>query len=80
VATLRTELRTELRALKAAVTQPERIPPDLLAELAALRVAVEEVAQEPRKGDRSAALLRSRGIEGPVATTLARSMKRLPKW
>lgn len=77
VATLRTELRTELRALKAAVTQPERIPPDLMAELAALRVAVEEVAQEPRKGDRSAALLRSRGIEGPVATALARSMKRL---
>ena len=76
VATLRTELRTELRALKAAVTQPERIPADLLAELAALRVAVEEVAQEPRKGDRVAALLRSRGIEGPVATLLTRSMKR----
>ncbi len=74
VAALRNELRSELRALKAAVAAHERVPPALMAELAALRTALEEVALEPH-GDRAVALLRARGIEGPAATALARALR-----
>jgi len=78
VATLRSELRSELRALKASVAQPERVSPEILAELVALRVAIEEATPELLMGDQAASLLRSQGIDGPVATMLARSIRQRP--
>lgn len=73
---IRNELRTELRAIKTVIAQAERVPPVVMAELAALRTALEEVALEPATGDRAVALLRARGIEGPAASTLARLLRR----
>jgi flagellar biosynthesis protein FlhF len=83
IAELRTELRREVRALRAAVarpTTPTRIdtplPSAVADELAAVRALLEEGlhARTPKK-DRIATFLRDRGLEGPVATHLARLMK-----
>jgi flagellar biosynthesis protein FlhF len=74
VVALRAELRAELRALKAQLPAGEATPTELLAELAGLRALLED-ALEPRKGDRFAALLRARGIEGAAAKALTRAMK-----
>jgi flagellar biosynthesis protein FlhF len=75
VQTLRTELRAELRAIKGAMARPERVAPEILTELAALRAAIEEATPELLMGDTMASLLRAQGIDGPAATALARALK-----
>lgn len=75
VATLRNELRSELRSLKASSLQSDRGGPDLLAELAALRVAIEDATPALRLGDEAAAMLRRLGIEGSAAASVARWLK-----
>jgi flagellar biosynthesis protein FlhF len=75
VAKLRNELRGEIRALKSAIAKPIPNGPDVAAELAALRASVEMLTPAPKKSDRVATLLRARGIEGAVATTLGRILR-----
>jgi flagellar biosynthesis protein FlhF len=75
VATLRNELRSELRALKTGGLQADRGSPDILAELAALRVAIEDATPALRLGDEAAAMLRRLGIEGTAAAGVARWLK-----
>lgn len=75
LSTLRNELRSELRSLKASSLQPDRAAPDLLAELAALRAAIEDATPALRLGDEAAAMLRRLGIEGSAAAGVARWLK-----
>ncbi len=72
---LRAELRAELRAIKGAMNRPDRVTPEILTELAALRAAIEEATPEHLAGDAMGALLRARGLEGPAGTALARVMR-----
>ena len=74
IAALRAEVRTEVRALRGAMSRP-RPNNELNVELAALRAAVDQLLSEPRKGDAYAALVRSTGIEGAAAAALARGGK-----
>lgn len=75
VNTLRAELRAELRAIKGAMNRPERVAPEILAELAALRAAIEEATPEHLAGEAMGALLRQQGLDGPAATAIARVMR-----
>ena len=75
VATLRNELRSELRSLKASAVQAERGAPDILAELAALRAAIEDATPALRLGDEAASMLRRLGIEGSAAAGIACSLQ-----
>lgn len=75
VATLRSELRTELRAIRNSAVQLDRGAPDILAELIALRTAIEAATPELRLGDDASALLRRLGIEGTAAAGVARWLR-----
>lgn len=76
LARLRAELRGEARALRLAVSRP-RVPAELLAELATLRAAVDELmTATPKKGDVVTKTLASRGIEGGAAAALTRIAKK----
>jgi len=75
LAALRDQVRSEGRALRTAMSRP-RIPAELTAEIATLRAAVDELLAAPtKKGDGIAAILRSRGIEGPAAAAITRVAK-----
>ncbi len=75
LAALRDQVRNEGRALRSAMSRP-RVPAELTAEIATLRAAVDELLAAPgKKGDSIAAMLRSRGIEGPAAAAIARVAK-----
>jgi len=74
IAALRVEVRTEVRALRGAMSRP-RANSELNAELAALRAAVDQLLAEPKKGDAFASLVRTRGIEGAAAAALSRAGK-----
>jgi SRP54-type protein, GTPase domain len=74
IAALRAEVRTEVRALRGAIGRP-RPNVELSSELAALRAAVDQLLNVPKKGDAYAALVRSCGIEGAAAAALARGGK-----
>ncbi len=78
IAALRVEVRTEVRALRGAMSRP-RPNNELSVELAALRAAVDQLLSEPKKGDAFAALVRSTGIEGAAAAALARGGKKTGK-
>jgi flagellar biosynthesis protein FlhF len=73
---LRAELRGEARALRSALAR-SRVPAELLAEIATLRAAVEELLAAPKakRGDGIGAAIGARGIEGPAAAALARLAK-----
>ncbi len=76
---LRSELRAEIRAMKVAMGRPtparlERAD-DLLAEMSAMREALEQLAPGSRIGDESVGVLRGTGIEGDAAVAIARAMR-----
>ena len=75
LASLRSELRGEHRALRTALARP-RMPIELVAEIATLRAAVDELLAAPKRGDALAAMVRTRGVEGPAAAALARAAKK----
>jgi len=75
LAQLRTELRGEARALRLALSRPAKVPTELLAELATLRGAVDELLATPKRGDSAQTMIRARGIEGGAAAALARLVK-----
>lgn len=75
LARLRFELRAESRALRTAMSRP-RVAPELVAEIATLRGALDELLSAPKRGDAIATLIRRRGIEGAAASALARTAKR----
>ena len=75
IARLRAELRGETRALRSKMARP-RAPAELLAEIAALRAAVDELFVAPKRADAITQLIRARGIEGACAAALARRAKR----
>lgn len=72
---LRSEVRTQVRSLKTSMPKPNEVAPQLLAEMEAMRSAIENLAPTPKRGDRTMALLRERGIEGAAATVIQRAMK-----
>jgi flagellar biosynthesis protein FlhF len=78
---LRADLRSEIRAVKLALGRPalsSRGDADiagLAAEVSAIREALELLAPPSARGDKVAALLRTRGIEGRAAATLSRALK-----
>ena len=72
VATLRAELRAELRSLKNTAQQTARTGPDILAEIVALRTAIQDATPSLRLGDDAAAILRRQGIDGPTAALISR--------
>lgn len=63
---LRVELRNEVRALRTLMSRSNQND-SLGAELAAIRAALDEMAPETPKRDRTATWLRARAIEGSVA-------------
>jgi flagellar biosynthesis protein FlhF len=73
---LRAEMRNEVRALRAHLTRATGTQ-DLGRELSAIRATLEELGapQPAKKGDRIAALVRGRGIEGAAATKIAARAK-----
>lgn len=73
---LRAEMRNEVRALRAHLTRTTGTQ-DVGRELAAIRASLEELGapQTAKRGDRIAALLRARGIEGSAATRIAARAK-----
>lgn len=71
---LRAELRSEMRAVKDRVVRSSAPPQDVLAEIAALREALEQLAPTP-KGDRALATLKRIGVEGGAVATIARALK-----
>jgi flagellar biosynthesis protein FlhF len=73
---LRAELRGEARALRSLLAR-SRVPAELLAEIATLRAAVEELlaARKAKRGDSIGAAIGARGIEGPAAAALTRLAK-----
>jgi flagellar biosynthesis protein FlhF len=77
IARLRTELRGETRALRAAVNRPRKAEEnhDMTAQLASLRSAVAElVASQAQQKDSDAvsSAIAACGVEGPAAVALAR--------
>lgn len=72
---LRSELRGEARALRSALARP-RVPQELVAEIATLRAAVDELLATPKRGDAIAKAIRARGIEGAAGSALSRAAKR----
>lgn len=75
VAALRSELRSELRALKTTVTPNERAPNELVSEIASLRAMIEEITPDGRKGDPVLGLMREQGLDGAVAAQITRSLR-----
>lgn len=78
---LRTEMRNEVRALRAHLTRANATQ-ELGRELAAIRATLEQMgspAVEPKRGDRIATLLRARGVEGSAATRIAARAKDSPE-
>ena len=76
---LRAELKNEVRALRAHVTRASATQ-DLGREIAAIRATLEEMGSpQAKRGDRIAALLRLRGIEGSAATRIAARAKESPE-
>ena len=75
LSTLRAELRAEIRAVKIGQGRPSAPPNDLAQEIAAVREAIEQLAPAPRKGDKTAALVRAAGIEGAAVTALGRTLR-----
>jgi flagellar biosynthesis protein FlhF len=77
---LRTDLRSEIRAVRLAMGRPapssrDGDMMDLAAEVSAIREALELLAPSKGRGDKVSALLRARGIEGPAALALARKVR-----
>jgi len=75
---LRADLRSEMRAVKSALSRPPPEPDSQLADLAAdvadLRDVLDGLRPAPARG-KLTTLLRMRGIEGPTATVLLRALK-----
>ena len=74
IASLRAEIRTEVRALRGAIGRP-RPESGLAVELAALRAAVDQLLFSPKKGDAYAAMIKNAGIEGAAAAALTKGSK-----
>lgn len=75
LARLRNELRGEARALRTQMARPQRVPAELLAEIATLRAAVDELLANSTHEDSDntlASVLRRRGIEGGAASAITR--------
>jgi flagellar biosynthesis protein FlhF len=78
VAALRAELKGDIHALRHALAKSEEMPA-VVSEIAELRELIEGLSENtlrPARGDKTALLLRNLGIEGPVASLLARSLKK----
>jgi flagellar biosynthesis protein FlhF len=76
VGSLRTELRREVRALRAAMAKPTAAPPELLDEISALREALAEMPSAKKgKNDKAAAVLSNLAIEGHAAVLLGRVLR-----
>jgi len=76
VAALRGEVKTELRALRAAVAKVSN-PQEVASQIHALRELVESLA--PAKKDRLSSRVAACGIEGPAARTVARALRERSK-
>lgn len=70
-------IRDEIRQLRERLLSPSIpvVPPSVLAELAMMRDAVEQLTPTPKKTDRLSAMLRARGIEGSAATQMQKSLR-----
>jgi flagellar biosynthesis protein FlhF len=70
-------IHEEIRQLRERLTSSAVpvVPPSVLAELAAMRDAVEQLTPAPKKSDRLSAMLRARGIEGTAATALQKTLR-----
>jgi flagellar biosynthesis protein FlhF len=75
---LRADLRSEMRAVKLALSRPpadqKSQVADLAADVSALRDVLDRFVVPPARG-KVANLLRARGIEGPTAAALTRALK-----
>jgi flagellar biosynthesis protein FlhF len=79
ISRLRNELRGEARALRTQMARPPRVPAELLAEIATLRAAVDELlansnsnSTQEESDNTLASVLRRRGIEGGAASAITR--------
>ncbi len=70
IASLRAEVRSEVRALRSVMSRP-KVDVDINSEIGALRANIDELLTSNR-GDAFSALVRSRGIEGAAAVALGR--------
>jgi flagellar biosynthesis protein FlhF len=75
LATLRSELRAEIRAMKVALSRTNEPSNELVAEILAMREALAQFAPPAAKGDKASAVIRARGIEGGAVAAIARSMR-----
>ncbi len=75
LASLRAEVRTEIRAMKTAIAKPAESPTELLEEVAAMRKLIEMMttAEDSKKGP-YASLFRSTGIEGIAAQAVSKAI------
>jgi len=76
---LRADLRSEIRAVKLALgrtathSSPEAA--DLIAEMSAMREALEQLAPPAPRGNKVASLLRARGVDGRAGAVIGRALK-----
>ncbi len=68
-------MRNELRLMKAALATPIAPSPEIVAELTAVRDAVEALTPAAKKGDKATGMVKARGIEGTAAAALTRALK-----
>jgi len=66
---IRVELRNEVRALRAFIARSTATQ-DISRELAAMRASIDALSPPAKKGDRLAAFLRDRGLEGTLANRI----------
>ena len=82
VNSLRADLRSEIRAVRQAMTDRSHPPQanldDLASEVSALREALERFEPGRSGGSRIATILRSRGLDGRAGADLARALKGTP--
>jgi flagellar biosynthesis protein FlhF len=74
IASLRAELKGDIRALKTMLAKTDDSS-WLSAEIGALRELLEGMSAAQPRRDRVAAFLQTIGLEGPAATVVARSLK-----
>jgi flagellar biosynthesis protein FlhF len=76
---LRADLRSEMRAVKLAMTRPPSSSnletSELAAEVSAMRDVLEQYAPPASRATKLTALLRARGIEGNAASSLAKALR-----
>lgn len=77
VTSLRSELRAEMRSVRAQLARPSEVS-HLEKEMAAMRLLLSDLAEQTRpkdKRDRMTALVDTLGLFGPARTTLLRALR-----